>query len=134
MAATLLQVDAAVHQVLASLPEGTSFEVRRMDPTVFPTMAYSLTSDQLSLVELRDIASYQLRPLLSTVSGVARVVALGGAEAEYRVTIDPTQLEARDLTLDDVAHALSAANSISAVGRLEDHYKLYLAMADSRTC
>jgi len=31
---------------------GTTFEVRRMDPTVFPTIAYTLTSTKLSLVEL----------------------------------------------------------------------------------
>jgi len=60
------------------------------------------------------------------------VAVLGGAEAEYRVTIDPSRLEASGLTLADVSKALSAANSISAVGRLEDHYKLYLALVDNR--
>ena len=103
-----------------------------MDPTVFPTVAYTLTSEKQSLTTLRDIAYYQLRPLLSTVPGVAKVAVMGGAEAEYRVTIDPARLQAHGLTLDDVAKALSAANTISAVGKLEDHYKLYLALADSR--
>ena len=34
-----LQVDAAIAQVLPSLPPGTSYLVRRMDPTVFPIIA-----------------------------------------------------------------------------------------------
>ncbi len=132
MISATLQVESAINKVLPSLPAGTVFDVRRMDPTVFPTIAYTLTSTKLSLVELRDIAYYQLRPLVSTVTGVAKVAVLGGAEAEYRVTIDPARLEAHGLTLEDVAKALSAANTISAVGRLEDHYKLYLAIVDNR--
>jgi multidrug efflux pump subunit AcrB len=132
MISAMLQVESAINQTLSALPAGTKFEVRRMDPTVFPTVAYSLTSEKQSLTALRDIAYYQLRPLLSTVTGVAKVAVLGGTVAEYRVTVDPARLAAHGLTLDDVAKALSAANTISAVGRLEDNYKLYLALADSR--
>jgi CzcA family heavy metal efflux pump len=132
MISAMLQVESAINQTLSALPAGTKFEVRRMDPTVFPTVAYSLTSEKQSLTALRDIAYYQLRPLLSTVTGVAKVAVLGGMVAEYRVTVDPARLAAHGLTLEDVAKALSAANTISAVGRLEDNYKLYLALADSR--
>ncbi len=132
MVSAMLQVESAVNRTMPNLPAGTSFDVRRMDPTVFPTVAYSLTSARQSLVELRDIAYYQLRPLLSAVTGVAKVAVIGGAEAEYRVTLDPGRLEARGLTLADVSKALSATNTIGAVGRLEDHYKLYLAILDNR--
>ena len=103
-----------------------------MDPTVFPVLAYSLTSDTHSLVELRDIALYQLRPLLSTISGVAKIEVLGGAQREYQVIVNPARLDSYGLALSDVAKALSAANVIQAVGRLEDHYKLYLAMSDTQ--
>ena len=132
MISAMLQVESAVNQTLGDLPAGTKFEVRRMDPTVFPSIAYSLTSAKRSAVELRDMAYYQLRPLLSSVTGVARVQVFGGAEAEYRVTIDPARLEAHGLTLADVGKALSSANTISAVGRMEDHYKLYLTLVDNR--
>jgi CzcA family heavy metal efflux pump len=132
MVSALLQVESALNQVLGALPAGTKFEVRRMDPTVFPCLAYSLTSDHLSLVRLRDTAYYQLRPLLSTVTGVAKVSVQGGQVAEYHVLIDPARLEAHGVALADVSKALSAANTISAVGRLEDHDKLYLALVDNR--
>src|ERR1035438_1688353 len=132
MVESMLQVESAINQVLAALPEGTTFDVRRMDPTVFPCLAYSLTSDRLSLVRLRDTAYYQLRPILSAITGVARVGVQGGDEAEFQVMVDPARLEAHGLTLGDVSKALSAANTISAVGRLEDHDKLYLALVDNR--
>jgi CzcA family heavy metal efflux pump len=132
MVSSMLQVESAINQVLGTLPAGTTFEVRRMDPTVFPCLAYSLVSDRLSLVQQRETAYYQLRPLLSTVPGVARVAVQGGEEAEYEVLIDPARLEAHGLTLADVSKALTAGNTISAVGRLEDHDKLYLALVDNR--
>ena len=132
MVAATLQVESAVNQALSRLPRETTFEVRRMDPTVFPVLAYSLTSDTHSLVELRDIAMYQLRPLLSTVKGVAKVGVQGGARKEYRVTVDPARLSAYGLSLSDVAKAISAANVITAVGKIEDHYKLYLTISDTR--
>ena len=132
MAAATLQVNAAVLQIMPALPAGTRLETRRMDPTVFPIIAYSLTSDKLSLVQLKDLAQYEIRPLLSSVEGVARVQVVGGAQEEYQVMVDPARLQAYGLSMDDVSRALSAANVITAVGRLEDHYKLYLAVADTR--
>jgi CzcA family heavy metal efflux pump len=132
MASATLQVNAAVSQIASQLPAGTAIQTRRMDPTVFPIIAYSLTSDSVSPTQLRDIADYQLRPLLSGISGVARVQAIGGALQEYQVAVDPQKLSARGLAADEVARVLAANNVINVVGRLEDHYKLFLVMADSR--
>lgn len=132
MVSAMLQVESAISGALPRLPAGTSFKIRRMDPTVFPVLAYSLTSDRSSLVELHDIAQYKLLPLLSGVNGVSRVQVTGGDTEEYRITVDPARLQAYGLTLNDVAQALSAANIITAVGRMEDHYKLFLVMSDTR--
>ena len=132
MVAATLQVESAISQVLSSLPQGTTFQVRRMDPTVMPVLAYSITSEIHSLVELQDIALYQLRPLLSTVKGVAKVSVQGGAREEYQVVVDPARLASFGLSLNDVAKAVSGANVITAVGKIEDHYKLYLTISDTR--
>lgn len=132
MVQAMLQVESVVNQVLPNLPPGTQFSARRMDPTVFPVLGYSLTSATRSQVELRDLALYQIRPVLSAVDGVARVEVQGGAVAEYQVMVDPARLESLGLSLGDVALALSAANVITAVGRLEEHNKLYLVVSDTQ--
>src|SRR5438874_1660461 len=132
MVSAMLQCESQVNKILPSLPAGTSFEVERMDPTVFPVIAYSLTSDSQSLVELRDLALYTLRPALSTVPGVARVSVQGGRVEEYRVTVDPDKLQSFKMTLTEVATALSASNVLVAVGRLEQYDKLYLVVSDTR--
>ncbi len=132
MVQALLQAQSEVNRILPSLPPGTTFEAERMDPTVFPVVAYSLTSDTRSLVELRDFALYQLRPILSTINGVAKITVQGGATQEYRVIVDPAKLQSYDMTIGDVATALSASNVLTAVGRMEDHDKLYLIVSDTR--
>lgn len=132
MMQALLSVESRINTLRPELPAGTTFSVERRDPTVFPVIAYSLTSDSRSLVQLRDIAEYQLVPVLSRVPGVARVGVQGGHEAEYHVDVDPAKLRALDLSLADVVNAVSSGNSLTAVGRLEDHYKLYLLVSNSQ--
>lgn len=132
MATATLQVNAAIGQIVSQLPAGTMMRTRRMDPTVFPIIAYSLTSTTTSPTALHDVAQYQIVPLLSSVAGVAQVQVLGGAVEEYRVSVDPVRLQSYSLGLQDVATALSGANVLSAVGRLEDHYKLFLEISDTQ--
>lgn len=132
MVLALLQVESTVSRQLPSLPAGISFSARRMDATVYPVAAYSLTSDTHSLVELRNLARFQLSPLLVAIDGVARVAVMGGQEAEYRVSTDPALLQAYGLTVEDVIKAVSAANVLKAVGRLQDRYKLFLLLSDTR--
>ncbi|MGA8276628.1 MAG: efflux RND transporter permease subunit [Rhodanobacteraceae bacterium] len=132
MGRAFLDVNAAVGQILPELPGGTRLSTRRMDPTVFPILAYSLRSKTLSLTQLYDLAQYQLRPLLSGVDGVARVGVQGGAIGEFHVDVDPMKLRAQALTIDDVVRAVSHAADITALGRLSDHYKLYLLLANNQ--
>lgn len=131
MAQATLQAQAAISEILSTLPAGTSMQVRRMDPTVFPVMAYSLTSNTQSPSALRDLAQFQLRPLLSAVQGVARVDVAGGAQDEFEVSVDPALLASYKLSLADISRAIGASNVLMSTGRIEDHDKLYLVIADA---
>ena len=70
MISSTLLIDAAISQILPSLPPGTGYTVRRMDPTVFPIISYALLSDTVSPVALQDLAQYQIVPLLSSIPGL----------------------------------------------------------------
>ena len=132
MSAALQEVNAAAGQILPKLPAGTQLSTRRMDPTTFPVLAYSLRSHTQSPSAMHDLAEYQLRPLLSGISGVARVQVQGGEVAEFHADVDPGKLRALNLSLSDVAGAVSHAATIQAMGRVSDHYKLYLLLADNQ--
>lgn len=132
MITSLLQAESVVNRSLATLPPGTTFTIRRMDPTVFPVFGLSLVSPKRSPSELRDLAIYTVSPALSTIDGVAQVEVLGGKQAEYQVLLDAGSLQSHGLTAADVVQAFNAGNVVTAVGRLEDQYRLYLALADTR--
>ncbi len=131
MIATTLLVNAAIAQVLPKLPAGTSYGVRRMDPTVFPIFSYALTSDKLTPNALRDLAQFQIVPLLASVPGLARVDVQGGAIDEVQVLADPHRLAAYNLGLNDLVTAVTAGNALQAIGRVQDHDKLYLVVSNS---
>ncbi|WP_336168658.1 efflux RND transporter permease subunit [Acinetobacter sp. 161(2023)] len=125
------QVNQAIGQLVPKLPAGVQVNVRRMDPTVFPILAYSLRSDTLSQSQLRVLAYKQLRPMLATVSGVSHVEVEGGTQDEYQVMVDPAVLQTIGLSINDVSTALASANVVTADGRLEDQYKLFLVITNT---
>ncbi|NPD65181.1 efflux RND transporter permease subunit [Lichenicola cladoniae] len=139
IAATLL-VQAAIAQVVPTLPAGTGYRVRRMDPTVYPIMSFALVPSagprgQTPLaadpVALRDLATLQIVPLLSSIAGLARVSVEGGDTAEIEVQTDAHRLATYGLTLADLARTIGDNSVLQAVGQLQDRDKLFLAIADS---
>ncbi len=132
MVAATLATQGALATIAPDLPAGTRFSVRRSDPTIFPVLGISLTSAKRDGVALQQIAQLKLRPVLSTVPGVAGVDVLGGSTPEIEVDVDPARLQALGLTITDVSTALGSANSVAAVGKIEDRHRLYLALVEDR--
>jgi len=132
MVAATLATQGALATILPDLPQGTRFSVRRSDPTIFPVLGISLTSRTKDGVTLQQLAQLKLRPLLSTVPGVAGVDVLGGSAPEIEVDVDPARLQSLGLTVNDVTSALGAANSVAAVGKIEDRHRLYLALVEDK--
>lgn len=132
MVAATQGTQGALAALLPDLPAGTRFSVRRSDPTIFPVLGISLTSVKRDGVSLAQIANLRLRPILTTVNGVAGVDVLGGAPSEFDVEIDPARLQALGLTITDVTNALSVANTVAATGRIEDRHRLYLTLVENR--
>ncbi|HWU04297.1 MAG TPA: efflux RND transporter permease subunit, partial [Novosphingobium sp.] len=130
MVASTLLVDAAVSRAMPALPAGTNYNVRRMDPTVFPIISYALVSDTASPVLLQDIAKYQITPLLTGIQGLARVGVQGGETAEVQVLADPWRLADHNLAMSDLAAAIRNGNVLSSAGQIQDRGRLSLVIAD----
>lgn len=130
MVSSTLLVDAAVSRALPGLPAGTNYNVRRMDPTVFPIISYALVSDTASPVALQDIARYQITPLLSGIQGLARVGVQGGETAEVQVLADPYRLADHNLAMSDLVTAIRNGNVLSSSGQIQDRGRLSLVIAD----
>jgi multidrug efflux pump subunit AcrB len=132
MRQALLSIDAAFAQELPSLPQGTRYVALQMSPdALMPFVSYALISKTVSPAALRRLAQYQITPLLTGIAGIRRVGVLGGETPEVQVSVNPQRLAAYGLTLTDIAHAVAATNTLSAVGRLEDNDLLYLTVSDN---
>jgi CzcA family heavy metal efflux pump len=125
-------VQAAMAGIQHQLPPGVEIEVRRFTTSTYPVAGYSLTSDKLDLLELRDLAVFNIRPQLASIPGVFNIEVMGGNEREYQVNLDPQKLAALQLDYREIEDALRQSNSIDFVGRLNESHKLYLNIADNR--
>jgi CzcA family heavy metal efflux pump len=117
-----------VEEARANMPAATRIRVERMTPAFFPMMEFNVTGD-LPPADIRDVAMFQLRPLLSRIDGISRVDVSATDEREVSVIVDPTRLSAVRVTLDQVSDALKNTNQIVSVGRLPKDYKQYLVLA-----
>jgi CzcA family heavy metal efflux pump len=125
---TLQMLQGKIANVRNQLPAEASIQAEQMFVAVFPIQGYSLTSDKQSLVELRDIALYQIRPALLRVKGVAKVEIAGGDTREFLVMLSPAKLAAFHLNPEQVVEAINKTNVISSSGLVEDSYQLYLSV------
>ena len=129
---TLQRVQAQSEAVRAQLAPGTTLDARLMNPTLFPVVGFSLTSDVVSQARLRDAAMLIIKPELARVPGVAEVVIQGGRSLEARVELDPIALQARGLDAAGVAEVIRGSSVLASVGLLEANSQLYLGLADGR--
>jgi multidrug efflux pump subunit AcrB len=126
------RLNAFVAAIRGQLPPGVEVQIEWIQPSIFPIIGISLSSDRVSLRDLRDQAQLTMAPFLSRLEGVYRANALGGQVREYQVLVDPQALAEQNLTIDDVNRALTAANLVRSVGRFNQHAQSFLVLVDAQ--
>src|SRR6266540_2175515 len=113
------EVRDRVNRVLPQLPRSIKQPtVEKFDPDSSPVMTLAVSADK----PIRDITEYAdktLRRQLESVSGVGQVVVVGGRQRQINISLDPARLQAQNLTVTDVSHALEAQNAEVPGGRVE---------------
>jgi CzcA family heavy metal efflux pump len=82
-------------------------------------MMVSLSSDELSLIDMSVLARWNVRPRLMGVPGVANVAIFGQRERQLQVLVDPERLSARGVSLDEVIETTGNALWVSPLSFLE---------------
>ena len=132
MVTTLQLVDAALANIRTQLPPTAILETHRLNFASFPIIGYSLTSDTVPQTQLWTMATYELKPRLNRLDGVASVVVQGGQEPEFHITPDPAKLLAASVTVGDILDAVRRTNLIDSPGLLQQNHQLYLALVDGQ--
>jgi CzcA family heavy metal efflux pump len=132
MILTLQRVDAVVARMQAELPPGAKIETHRLTFASFPIIGYSLTSDSIPQSKLWEIATYDLKPRLNRLDGVASILVQGGRVPEFQITPDPARLLAAGITVTDILEAIRRTNLIDSPGLLEHDHQLVLGLISGR--
>ena len=78
-----------------------------------------ITSPTLSQIEMTTLARWTIRPRLMSIPGVANVAIWGERDRQLQVLVDPEQLHAHNVTLDDVVRVTREATAPGAGGVLD---------------
>lgn len=120
-------VSEKLAMVTESLPDGIG------NPTLGPQssilgelMIISLTSDSVSMEELRTMADWVIRPRLLATGGVAQVAVLGGDVKEYQILLNPEKMRYASVSLDEVLFAVRGMNTNATGGVLYEYGNEYI--------
>jgi multidrug efflux pump subunit AcrB len=132
MVLTLQRVDAVVARLQSELPATAKIETHRLTFAAFPIIGYSLTSETVPPDKLWEIATYDIKPRLNRLDGVATVVVQGGKVPEFQVTPDPARLPSSGVTVTDILEAIRRTNLIDSPGLIESDHHLVLGLVSGQ--
>ena len=120
----------AARQLPATMSTPPSF--RKVNPADFPVYYLALTSDVLPLSEVNEYAETFLAQRISTISGVAQVLVYGQQKYAVRVQVDPGQLAARGVGINEVEQAIAQANVNLPTGTLYGKDRMFAVQANGQ--
>jgi len=128
MLETLQLVDAAVSRVQSTLPPTAEIQTHRLDFSSFPIIGYSLTSETVPQTDLWELATYEIKPRLNRLPGVASVLIQGGQRPEFHVVVDPARMLRAKTSIADLVAAVNRTNLIDSPGLVSRNHQLFLSL------
>lgn len=89
-------------------------------------MILGLTADSTSLLDLRTIADWTIRPRLLSTGGVAQVAVIGGDIKEYQILLDPARMKHYGVGLNEVLDVCRNMNRNANGGVLYEFSNEYI--------
>lgn len=126
------RIESKINEIKNQLPADVQISVEKMNPSILPVMGYTLESNTRSPIELRQLATYTIKPFLSQTNGVSEIRIIGGKQKEYWLTLNPQKMTALSVTPDSISSALYQTNFIKSNGYLSDYRYLYLTVTDAQ--
>jgi len=114
------QVTQRMQDAAGSLPAGYQPSLGPPATPMGEVFQYLLESKSMSLMDLKTLQEYTIKPLLRTIPGVAEVNSWGGMVQQFHVHADPMKLAGYGLTLRDMESALEGNNSNFGAGYIEN--------------
>ena len=129
------QISERLNLVREQLPEGIVPQLGPISSIMGEILLIALPADpaKVSPMQVREYADWVMRPRLLTVPGIAQVIPIGGAVRQYRVEIEPSQLQALGVERERLEAALRDFGANTSGGFLESQGREYLIRQIGRT-
>ncbi len=127
-------VQVAISRVLRQLPKDmpTPPTFRKVNPADQPILRIALTSPTLPLYTLNEYGETLMAQRISMVSGVAQVQVYGAQKYAVRIQLDPKELAARGIGINQVAEAVAKANVNLPTGTLYGAQQAFTVQASGQ--
>jgi len=125
------RIQTSIDQIKNDLPADVNISVAKMNPSILPVSGYTLESHSRTPIELRQLATYTVKPFLSQVDGISEIRVIGGKVKEYWLTLNKQKMSSLGLTPDIINTTLSNTNFVKSEGYLSDYKRFYLTVTDA---
>jgi multidrug efflux pump len=123
-------INAAQSYLPANLPTPPIYS--KSNPADAPVLTLALTSTEMALSQVEDLADTRLAPKISQISGVGLVSISGGQKPAVRIQANPTALAAYGINLEDLRNALTGSSLNSAKGNFDGPTQDYTINANDQ--
>lgn len=117
----------------SQLPKGIVPNITPLASSASTVLGLGITSDTRSLMELRTLVDWTIRPHLMAVPGVADVNVFGGEVRQLQILVSPDKLIRYNLSLQDVLTAASRATGVRGAGYIENYNQRILINSEGQT-
>jgi multidrug efflux pump subunit AcrB len=123
-------INAAQSYLPANLPTPPIYS--KSNPADAPVLTLALTSSELPLSQVEDLADTRLAPKISQITGVGLVSISGGQKPAVRIQANPTALASYGINLEDLRNALVGNSLNSAKGNFDGPAQDYTINANDQ--
>ena len=136
-----LNIDVAEQEVQAAINAGQSYlpanlptppVYSKSNPADAPVLTLALTSNEMTLSRVEDLADTRLAPKISQIAGVGLVSISGGEKPAVRIQANPTALASYGINLEDLRNALTGNSLNSAKGSFDGPAQDYTINANDQ--
>ncbi len=115
-----VEVQNAITRIREHLPAAMREpQVMQFSSSDKPFLTIALSSDELSLQQIRELADNDIRDRLQLISGVATVDVFGAHRRQLEVALQRDKLQAFKVTMEQVSRALDGWNLTESGGRID---------------
>ena len=120
--------------VSSQMPLGVGQPILAPQSSVMGEMFFiGIQADSTSLMDLRTIADWNVKPLLLATGGVSQVTIIGGDYKQYQVLADPQKMKYYNVSMSELAEICKGISQNSTGGAVRQYGNEYVVSGIART-